>query len=416
MRRSSPFLIIGLALATLGACTSTPLESRTAQISEDVTVLEREPGIDVTVEDDRLVFPYAEDLADVAPGRVLVSGQGGGFLRRAVSVEAVGNDLVVATEPAALTDAIIEGEIQEQVDLVDTPEGPWASGWGGDGMGGFAIGLGGITVVGNGDLSVTIPEGRFDFQPQLDFSLDISHGQLRYFNLVASGDLDAALKMDVQIENAYAAGRFQVPVWKTSKMFMQMIGFVPVVEMVELSLGVGVQVDAMGAAHSTFGGNLHASVEAGARFEQGEWHAVGNKMVSVQVLPLVIEGDGMVGIRGFVYAEVAVMLYDAAGPALMIMPYVGVVHHEQIEQGEHQPHGWTPRVGVMGMFEAMLQVPIIGKPWIGYQAMLFDVYQDLGGEPMEGMGDSPLPMPEDGDDGGHDGHGGDDGGGGHSGH
>lgn len=408
------FLIIALCLAAIGAgCTSTAVESRTAQISDDVTVLEREPGVDVTLEDDRLIFPYGEDLAEVAPGRVLVSGQGGGFLRRAVSVEAVGNDLVVGTEPAALTDAILEGELHEEVDLVNEPEGPWAAGWG-DGMGGLAMGIGGVTVVGNGDVTVTIPEGRFDFQPALDFSLDIRRGQLRYFNLVASGELDVALTMDVQVQNGYGAIRAQKELGKVSKMFMGMIGVVPVMGMVELKGGVGVMFDAMGDAHSRFGGSLHASVEAGGRFEQGEWHAVGNKLVSIQVLPLEIESDAMVAVRGYVYLELAVMLYDAVGPSVMVMPYFGLVHHEQIDEGEHQPHGLTPRAGVMGMFMAMLQVPIIGKPWIGYQAMLFDVYRDFGGEPMEGMGDSPLPMPDgesggddDGhDDGGHGGHGG----------
>lgn len=415
MRRQSTFLIIALSLAAAGAgCTSTAIESRTAQISEDVTVLDRAPGVDVTVEADRLVFPYGDDLAAVAPGRVLVSGQGGGFLRRAVSVEAVGNDLVVGTEPAALTDAIIEGELQDEIEFVNDPTGPWAGGWG-DGMSGIAMGLGGITVVGNGDLTVTVPEGRLDFQPDLDFSLDIKRGRLRYFSLVASGELDVALKADVQIQNGYGAIRAQKEIAKVSQMFGGMIGFVPVMGMVELKAGIGVQLDAMGAARSTFGGSLHARIEAGGRFDQGEWHAVGNKMVSIQVLPLEIEGDGMVAVRGYLYLELAVMLYDAAGPSVMIMPYFGAVHREQIEGGEHQPHGLTPQAGIMGMFMAMLQVPIIGKPWIGYQQELFDVVLWEGGEPMEGMGDSPLPMP-DGESGGHDGHGSDDGGGGHGGH
>lgn len=384
-------LVVGAA----ASCTGAALESSTAQISDEVRVLEREPGVDVTVEEDRLVFPYGEDLAGVAPGQILVSGRGGGFLRRALSVEQDGDDLVVASEPATLTDAIIDGEVDESVDLGTGDEGPWAGAWGGDGMGGFAVGLGGTTIVANGDISVTVPEGRFDFTPHLDFALDIERRRLKTFRLVASGDVDAALAMDIQIRNAYAAGRYQVPVWKTQKMFMQMVGIVPIVEMVELSLGVGVQVDAMGAAHASFGGNLQASIAAGARFEAGEWHAVGDKMVSFQVLPLVMEGDGMVGIRGFVYAEVAVMLYDVAGPALMVMPYVGAVHEE--------PRGWRPRMGVMGMFEAMVSLPIVDRSWVGYQAMLFDVYQDLGGDPMEGSGQSPGPMPGD-EPSGHSGH------------
>lgn len=396
-----------LALLALGAgasCTSTALESSTAQISDDVNVLEREPGVDVTVERDRLVFPYGEDVAGVAPGQVLVSGRGGGFLRRAVSVEQDGADLVVATEPATLTDAIIDGEVGESVEMGPTADdGPWAGAWGGDGMGGFAVGLGGTTIVANGDISVTVPEGRFDFTPHMDFALDIERRRLKTFRLVASGDVDATLAMDVRIQNGYAAGRYQVPVWKTEKMFMQMVGVVPIVEMVGLKLGVGVQVDAMGAAHTSFGGSLHASIAAGARFEAGEWHAVGDKMVSFQVLPLVVEGDGMLGLRAFVYAEVEVMFYDVAGPALMVMPYVGVVHDEEVVSGEHQEHGLTPRVGVMGMFEAMVSFPIVDKSWVGYQAMLFDVYQDLGGQPMEGMGESPGPMPGD-EHAGHTGH------------
>ncbi len=382
-------------LGVASSCTGTALESSTARISDDVRVLEREPGVDVTVEEDRLVFPYREDLAEVAAGQVLVSGRGGGFLRRAVSIERDGDDLVVVSEPATLTDAIIDGEVDGSVDTGLADEGSWAGAWGGDGMGGFAVGLGGTTIVANGDVSVTVPEGRFDFTPQLDFALDIERRRLKTFRLVASGDIDAALAMDIEIRNAYAAGRYQVPVWKTQKMFMQMVGIVPIVEMVELSLGVGVQVDAMGAAHAGFGGSLHANIAAGARFEAGEWHAVGDRVVSFQVLPLVMEGDGMVGIRGFVYAEVAVMLYDVAGPALMVMPYVGAVHEE--------PRGWRPRMGVMGMFEAMVSLPIVDRSWVGYQAMLFDVYQDLGGGPMEGTGQSPGPMPGDAPS-GHSGH------------
>ncbi|HVY47043.1 MAG TPA: hypothetical protein VHB21_14245, partial [Minicystis sp.] len=159
--------------------------------------------------------------------------------------------------------------------------------------------------------------------------------------------------------------------WTQSYPFTQMIGIVPVVEVVELSVGVGVQVDVTGSLSATAGGTMNASVSAGAEYLDGQWHAVGDHYVSMQPLPVSVTGNAEVsGVRGYVYLDLAVKLYDVAGPAIWVAPYVGLYRDDA--------GAWGPRLGVSAEFDGRVALPIIDKDWNPYSATLFDVHTDFG--------------------------------------
>jgi hypothetical protein len=78
----------------------------------------------------------------------------------------------------------------------------------------------------------------------------------------------------------HVAVRQEKELWhSTPKFLTQWVGVVPIVEVVQLSFGVGAEVSAEGSATVQVGGELKGSVAAGATYDRynGGWHTVGER-------------------------------------------------------------------------------------------------------------------------------------------
>jgi len=225
---------------------------------------------------------------------------------------------------------------------------PYSSGFQGLGFGEALVGNGQGMVFGKGGVDIEISEASFDFDPDFDLDIDIDDGSLRYFNAVASGQLDTSLKLDIQLEDVMAGTMQKVNIWKTHYVFTQMIGWLPVVETVMLSVGIGFKANAMTSGKATvkLGGALSASLAAGARYEEGRWLAVGEHQVQITPLLMSFEGMGGADLRAFLYGEIMVKFYDVAGPAVMVGPYLGIR-----KMGSQPAVG---RVGLSGMWMGLV--------------------------------------------------------------
>src|SRR5437016_2731670 len=87
-------------------------------------------------------------------------------------------------------------------------------------------------------------------------------------------ELAAAMAADLSIHVVAAPdARFKIeqPVWSTQVTFVQWLGWVPVLEVADLSLGVGVDVDATAAVDVVLGGGVTAQVAAGVSYDGIEW-------------------------------------------------------------------------------------------------------------------------------------------------
>jgi hypothetical protein len=351
-------------------------KERPAEVNSGVLVLQRVPNVDIWVKPDRLVLDAtdADDVRAASPGDVLVCGNGGGFLRRVVSMHEENGQLVVMTEHAPLTAAVASGGLHHGLALplaksidVSGPEGD-----------GVAVGLENTTLVGDGRVTVTIPEGHFRFDPGFDLDIDIDGGALQSFQAIAKGDIDAGFTLEVTLEGASGKALFDKELWSHDYPFFEMVGVVPVAGVVELSVGVGAEVDGEGDGTLVTGGSIQAGMKAGA-FYDGEWHRVGEHYVWLTPVATSFDGEGGVSVTAYAYVEVAVKLYDVAGPALSVGPYVALTK----ESGAPI----YPTIGFFGIFEAQVDLPFVDDAWVGYSATLFDVSRSFEADDTEPEGE-----------------------------
>lgn len=356
--------LLGLGLVCVLGCDSAP----PAKTDPRVFVVEATPGVDVTVEPERLVFRLAghEDLLRRQAGDILVCSNGTGFIRAVVSVSSADGSITIPTTPAVLGDAIIDGTATDSSDLSDM-EGQWkADGkWDGvlpfDGM----LEVGNTTVIGNGDVNVSLKDVSIRFKPSVNLDLDIRERRVTYFEAVASGTVDASMTVDVSTTGNIVV-RQDKELWKsTPKVFVQMVGVVPVVEVVQLTFGVGVEVASEGAATTELGGSVNGTIKAGAVYDYygSGWKAVGERSVTVVPMAKLTEGDASIDFCVYLYGQLDVMFYDVAGPFIYVAPYVGVSH----TFGEP---GWSRSLGVYGAWGG--HVEIFGETMLGFESELFD--------------------------------------------
>src|SRR5262249_26458892 len=88
-------------------------------IAPEVTALGDDESADITVAPTGLTFSASghEALAQKQPGEILVSGFGGGFLRRIVSVSEQNGQVTFTTEPARLEDVILKGSFHQEITM-----------------------------------------------------------------------------------------------------------------------------------------------------------------------------------------------------------------------------------------------------------------------------------------------------------
>jgi hypothetical protein len=336
----------------------------------NVIVMHVEPGVGVTVETDRLVFPAAgnSDLLVRVPGDVLVSDVGEGFLRRVVSIELAGDSIIVGTSDADLAEIVGEGRVRQELrsdeGKRDGAEGTFA---------GFDVQLTGAERLTNdADLSIDLVRGRFQFAPDLEIDAIIRERRLDQFRVAATGALDSLLVGEIAIAGKVSKD-VKKKLWSQKHVSVQLLGEIPVVEVIELSVGVGIVVEGEGHTKVRLTGRAAGTMSAGAEYlravgaTDGEWHSIAEQELVFTPELEVLEGDGKIAVAATVFAQIEVRFYDAIGPAIRLSPFVEMAH------AAHSPD-WTPSVGLRADFEALVKIPFIdNKYWKPYRAQLFDL-------------------------------------------
>jgi hypothetical protein len=333
------------------------------QTSDRVTVIEQ----DVTVAPDHLAMPRAGNEALLArqPGDVLVSSRGTGFLRKVVAVHDLGDQIEIATEPAALNDAIIEAEYDGEVRDSKAD-------WSGPKFAGVIFTADPFEVQAAGNAKLSVTKGKISFDPSLDLALQMHHAHITKFDLVASGAFDADLAFHLETDGA-AEIHYTKDLWTSpSATFIQMIGPVPVVEVVEAVVGVEVDAVTEGQTSLDIGASAHSGVAMGSRYANGSWQRVGDHSLSLQTVGPTLTTTNNVSAAVRLNVELHVQFYDLAGPYLAISPYV---------QAEYTPgQGITPSWGTEGAIGGQLNLLGAGNDskLLGVEATLFDFNCEFG--------------------------------------
>ena len=163
----------------------------------------------VEISEDRLVFTFSggASAAGLAAGDVLIGAQDGGYLRRATAASVDGDTATVDTEPAALTDALVEAEIAATISLVDDWSEAGRAAQGARRSNLTSIELADVTLFEHesdgASFEMTLEDGVASLTPSMDFDLVIRDRSVQGFSLEA--------RADVALEAAWCAGPAAAP-------------------------------------------------------------------------------------------------------------------------------------------------------------------------------------------------------------
>jgi hypothetical protein len=293
-------------------------------------------GEDVVVERDALRAPVAThaELLDATTGDLVAGIQGGGYVRRILDLDRQGELLVLATEDVPLGEAVGDADSQLNEGKADATELRL----------GFSVD---DVILHDADgITIEIERGSLAFTPRLDLDLELSGASLEHFMTALTGTLDGEIVLDVR---APAAGTWNLAktTWTDSTTLVQWIGWVPVVEVIELRAGVGVEIASEGPIDVTARADFSARLRAGIEY-RGDWNGIGEAELERHgdVTATVLSP---ITIKSYVFAEVRIQIYGTAGPYIALRPGL------DFRRGTDGT--WTRKVRLTADGGAELQIP-----------------------------------------------------------
>ena len=343
------------------------------------------------------------ELLDIQQGEVLVVPASdllpSGFLGRVVSVAREGDQLVVTTESAALTEAVQAADLEVHFALGadSVVQGPTASAEALRTKGlldPIEVPLDTVLLDLDHDLETTDDQvrtvGAITLTPDIDLALSISDGRVDEFSITATASAHSELSVEAQIEASFERerelGRYRfepIVFW---------IGWLPVYIQPEISFSVGVSGQV--AAHFTAGATADATVEAGVVYDGAQWSTTHDS--SIDFAPIGPTLDASAQVEAKAGPTLSVLLYDVVGPQIDLTGYARL----SAELGRC-PYWWDLTAGVdldaaidMGPFSDLLAGPSY-PGLISYEKLLAHAEDcgDTGGGGDGGGGEDGVPVP-----------------------
>ena len=340
----------GAALSSCGAdSTTAPRSERPLTlISDKVFVVNARAGLTLVGDADSvLVFDMAAGAPEILPGAVIIGTDGGGYIRRVQSVQTGGKRFYVRATPAFLADAVMAGEIDTTVTLGFASSARCARAQDGAVPGDFFQAAPGASFSGDGmDLSnitlysrdaggaaftVTITQGRIEFNPAIGLFARIGPRGLHEFRAIAEGDLN--LTCDVKFEAAggiNANTEFAAPIATLRKTFIQRIGPVPVVEVVTMSFIAGFTVTSGFAGVTEVGIETEGRVQGGMAYDHHAWSSFLSASAEFEPHPFYYDSRKEARIGFSIRPSITVDFYGLRSAVLSFGPSWGL---SELEKG-----------------------------------------------------------------------------------
>ncbi|MDX2093762.1 MAG: hypothetical protein SFX73_38345 [Kofleriaceae bacterium] len=311
-------VLAGLAAFGLVGCVLDE-PSAEPQVDPRVRVLPYIEGIAVDPTGVRIPDGGAIGVEGLAPGDIIISAQGEGFLRQIDAVHTSGGITALTTHDANLGDALIDARV--------------ATALGGDGKAdtyqlpriGFSIRD--KIVAQNRYFAVRLNNASLSLRPEIDLDLEIGDRRLQNFELVVRAHLEGTL--DLQVEGRDLSAGTEITLWEsTPSVFYQQIGIVPLVETVSTSVVLKVEGVARGDSRLRATANATADLEGGIRYTRaGGWDGVAELEADADAaLPEArINLLSEAGVRAWLNVRLNVRLYGVAGPYVAVGPQLEVV-------------------------------------------------------------------------------------------
>jgi hypothetical protein len=275
--------------------------------------------------------------------------QNGGYVRRVLDVGRAGGALVFATEDVPIGDAV--------GDASSSLNGGKADGTSQSVRFDFEIGS---TVLHDADgIAITVDHSALAFTPTLDLDFELSGATLEHFLAAVGGQLQGDITFAVRTQSA-GTWNVVVPTFRDSATFVQMIGWVPVVEVVEVEAGVGVEVTTEGPIDLQLAGDFASQVRTGVEYA-GAWDGIGEAMTGAHANVTEVKGAKS-SVHAYTYAKLHVWMYDVTGPYLDMRP--------GLKFSRSADGAWSRAVNLSVHGGAVLDLPLVEE--MRYDAQLMN--------------------------------------------
>ena len=275
--------------------------------------------VGVDFEEDREVLTFIFTCDPVGrgyePGTIVVGSTNGGYLRRIVSIQVDGQNLVAWTDFASLDEVILEGGFSTEINLGDEGRGN-------------LIDLSGTTLyhgdVGPAELNIGLDRGVLDINPALIIDGDWGWDGLKKFKMDLGIDLLADIKGTITSTDDVRIGKAK-DVWTHNVPFTFAIGPVPVVGAVEMKLSAGARVNIGGKASVTAG--VYADYKAHNKKKytaSGGWVDEDYSEGTFEPIAPTLEIENKAKANIYIQLDTFVKMYGVAGPTFRNRLFTGV--------------------------------------------------------------------------------------------
>lgn len=334
-------------------------EAQGAEVAEAVVVADAEAAAAAVVGEDEVRIPMAaaSRLRGLGAGAVFVSARGPsgsknpeGFLRRVVSASEERGVLVVRTAKAALTDAVVRGDLRtgpfgvsfdhegEAEALAAAPKTTIAP---------ISLDLGDTMLFENTDEiegasgpvhfkeTIRIDRGKITSQPDVDVDLRIKGGKVSRFAAKVEGSLDAELVATARVEadgpvDAAVLARLRAKKHHVRKVLHTgrriplptlSVGRVPVSPSVQVTIALVCDLSFGGAHVARAGVQARSQVRLAASYEDGVWGPPSASSFSIKPA-FQIAQPGEVEARCALESSAELAAYGVGGVTMTVSPWV----------------------------------------------------------------------------------------------
>jgi len=374
-------LLIWTFLIVFIACKkndSIPPDNRDPNLSESTLIVGNDVLTSslVSVDSAKLTFITSGSGVDrIKVGSILVSDISTiapiGFLRKVTAISTSGNNKVCTTEQAALTDAILKGNVKYTKVLTDNDIiGEDSSGndiSAIEGVLSFIFNYNKVIYDADGNSSTTFDQikinGEMKIEPTFDFELDIEGSRVKKF--VAKINLKNTNKISAESKIVLASFNKEI-VLKTFQLkpFTILIAGIPV-PIAKQWIAIVLGVDGSLTARVTAGAQNINTAVAGVSYENSSWNTINTQDNSFSLQPLTFEGAAR--IEPWLQVRYEIRPYGIKESRI----YIGV-RGSVIGEASIIPTGLSTTLKWGVKFSAKAQMQIWDRTVLNYEQIFFE--------------------------------------------
>lgn len=335
-------------------------DATTAQVSDAVVVADAEAAAAAVVTEDEVRIPMAaaSRLRGLAAGKVFVAARGPsgsknpeGFLRRVVSATEQRGVLVVKTDKASLTDAVVRGDLRTgpfgvRLDDHDGDDGAVTSA-SRTSIPAIVLDLGDQILFENTDEvegaagtvrfkeTIRLDRGKVTSQPDVDVDLRIRDGKVSRFAAKVEGSLDAELVATARVEAEGPVDPAALAALRAKKHHVRKVlhtsrriplptisvGRVPVSPSVQVTIALACDLSFGGAHVARAGVQARSQVRLAATYQDGAWSEPVASDFSVRPA-FNVSQPGEVLARCALESSAELAAYGIGGVTMTVAPWV----------------------------------------------------------------------------------------------